>query len=134
MGRPAATARSGYMPTLQQRQDFGAALRRARTRAGMTQTQVAVAVDRGQSTVVAWEKGETTPQEFALVFALEELLGAEPGALSQHLGFQPVSADCPPCDVIAAIRNDPALDDRAKGYLMASYRAALAEMEQRRPG
>lgn len=116
---------------------FGAALRSARTAAGLTQEELAEAMalggerGRGQSTLAQWEQGRSAPQAHQ-VFELERILAVKPGSLSKLLGFLPVAAVRSVCDVKTAIAEDPRLDDESRKILELTYRKLVSGAGTRR--
>lgn len=85
----------------------------------MSQTALAQALGRAQSTISTWIAGNATPAP-QVVFAIERHLQVPPGALSQHLGYVPVSADDEP--VIDAIMRDRRLSDEQRDTLISLFR------------
>lgn len=67
---------------------FGAALAEAMSSVGMRQADLAERFGTSQSTVSAWMHGKKTRP--VVVFAIEDILGLDPGTLSRHLGYLPV--------------------------------------------
>lgn len=70
--------------------EFGAALKMARTAAGLSQRAVGEAIGLSQSAYNTYEVGSQEPSR-ETVFLLEEVLDLAPGALSRHLGYLPVA-------------------------------------------
>ena len=101
---------------------FGEALAEALVARGWTQRELADALGITQSAISAWKYGNAEPSP-GTVFRIEQVLGAEPGTLSMHLGFLPMAASGA-CGVSfdAVIANDPRLDDQARRVLRATYR------------
>lgn len=118
------------MATDEQRKAFGEALRIAYTTAGTTQQRLATEVaGHGEQGAISQPylndilKGRREPKP-ELAFAMEEVLGLPPGALSRTLGFVPDRA-LPALDVPSAISADPLLDDRGRRSLLAAYHALV---------
>jgi transcriptional regulator with XRE-family HTH domain len=103
---------------------FHEALAETMTARGMTQQQLADAVGVKQNTVSRWVNGDATPEP-ATVFEVESALKAEPGALSQHLGYIPVGVDRVPCTIIEAIHNAVELQDYHRSALLSVYRSFI---------
>jgi transcriptional regulator with XRE-family HTH domain len=112
-------------PARERRQQFGAALAEARKLAGLTQRQLAERVDVVQSVVSSWETGERAPDQFDIVFEVEDALDLSPGRLSAHLGFLPITLDgeSAPLTATDGITADPDLDIAAKRSLLESVKA-----------
>jgi transcriptional regulator with XRE-family HTH domain len=102
---------------------FGAAVRAARTRLGLTQAELADLIGSSQSSVTSWENGRAAPDRASLVWSLERDLRVRPGALSRLLGFLPLSAeaDRTPPSVEEAVLCDPRLDELGREIMLATY-------------
>lgn len=78
------------MTTSGQREAFGRELERVRTSMSMTQAELAAALPEDVRVTPAaigqWERGEQTPPA-KRVFAVEDVLGVEPGRLAVLLGY-----------------------------------------------
>lgn len=96
---------------------LGSALREATRAAGITQKQIAEAVERDQSTVSAWLSGENWAPLWALPI-VDELCGQPRGHVLRIAAF----VDDEGVDVVAAINRDPDLDEDSKGAMLLSYR------------
>lgn len=104
---------------------FRDALRTARQKKGWSQGDLAKLIGRSQAAVAGWENGPNTPP-VPTTFAIERALELAPGALSQHLGFMPVSAAGarpPAVPVDEAIMRAADLDDVGRKGLIAAYLA-----------
>lgn len=100
---------------------FGRLLSDALRRHDLTQQDFGRIVDASQASVSGWVGGRYEPPP-AKVFAMERLLGLEPGGLSRPLGYVPVDTDETP-SVETAITESTTLDDEGKGLLLAVHRA-----------
>ena len=96
---------------------FGDVLRRALRDSGRTQEELAEALQVTQSAVSAWLLGKRVPAVATKVFAIEEVLGLDPGELSVTLGYVPPTAQSI-VSVEAAIRQDPDFGDEARHLLI----------------
>lgn len=104
---------------------FGTALALARRRAGLSQGRLGELVGEWkQGSVSDWERGNTECPP-PVVMAIEEVLGLEPGDLSHHLGYLPLSAAGRTIewDVIAAIVHDAHLTEVQRQALTLAYEA-----------
>lgn len=88
---------------------------------GVTQSALADAVGMKQNTVSRWVGGDFAPPP-ETVFAIEEALDVEPGALSQFLGFLPMGEGETPITITAAVGAAPELEDWQREALLAVYR------------
>ncbi len=119
MSRPAAATEA-------QRFVFSTALRAYMARANLSQQDLRqlLADDGhavGQTTLSAWTRGETIPPN-DLVECMEHHLDLEPGVLSRHLGWLPISCvDLGP-DTEAAILADALLSPHQREVLLNTYR------------
>jgi transcriptional regulator with XRE-family HTH domain len=104
---------------------FGIALRAARQSVGLSQQQLAGELSVSQPSVAAWEAGVNEPVP-ATVFRAEEVLGLEPGALAEHLGYLPARRRFGRTTTVDAIAGDPTLGAREREALLALYRALSA--------
>jgi len=100
--------------------DLGAAIRRARLNAGLTQMQLSAAVSVEQTRLSRWELGKSTPGVLELI-ELELALGLRRGDLFISAGL----IDLPPMDAERALQTDPNLDEDSRAVLLRFYRAAL---------
>jgi transcriptional regulator with XRE-family HTH domain len=103
---------------------FAGALALARERAGMTQKAVGDLLGVTQQLVGNWEQASREPSVQAAC-QLEVVLGVEPGALTKHLGFLPLTAAGKIIEhgVIDSILADPTLGDSDRKALLGVYRA-----------
>jgi len=101
------------------RSGFGAALQRAM--AGRPREHLAEPLGITPQAVSKWYTGDSAPREADRVFLIEELLELPAGTLSRFLGYLPVEA-VTTTTVTQAIEADPALDDRDRRVLLATYR------------
>lgn len=69
--------------------DFGGIIRAARDGLGLSQTRVAELVGRSPSTVRAWERGRSVPNEATVVSSLAAVLGLEERSLFEAAGLTP---------------------------------------------
>jgi len=100
---------------------FGRLLRDALMRHDLTQQDFGRLVGASQASISGWIGGRYEPPPMK-VFAMERLLGLEPGYLSRPLGYLPVdTAETP--SVEAAITESSLLDDESKTVLLAVHRA-----------
>lgn len=114
---------------VQQWTKFQEALSRRLNDLGRSQTWLAVEVAKeegradpySQAHVSDWLSGRRTPSP-AQVFALERVVGADPGSLSRLVGYLPADAVAV-ITVEDAIRADPTLTARHRDALLAMYRA-----------
>lgn len=98
---------------------FGAELRSALARAGITQVTLASTMGGlAQSTISTWIAGKAIPAP-ATVFRLERTIGVPGGALSRHLGYVPVDG----LAVEVAVEADPHLSRMQRAELLQRYRA-----------
>ncbi len=100
---------------------FGASLAEALRVRGWNQATLAEKMGTTQSAVSAWITGKSMPAADD-VFEIEIEMDMTPGALSRHLGYQPVNADAAPPDVELAISANPDLDSEAKDMLVSFFR------------
>lgn len=98
---------------------FGAALWAAMQSKDVSQSALARALGRGQSTVSTWIAGNAAPAP-DVVFDIERQLEVPPGSLSHHLGYVPARSGAEP--VIDAIERDPRLNDEQRGTLVGLFR------------
>ncbi len=114
----------------EQRQAFGRAVRQRLEDLGRSRAWLGGEVARcemGQgsrpytaSAVTMWVNGDTEPTR-PKVWAIEEALGAKPGALSRLLGYLPVDARTV-ATVPGAIEQDNRLDEDGRRILLSVYR------------
>lgn len=108
---------------------FGRAVSDALAAKGLEQRDLAglltehLDVEVRPASISQWLGGVHEPSR-ARVFAIEQVLKARPGALSQHLGYLPVTARAVR-SVLEAIDSDAALTDRSKAMLRAAYQQAV---------
>jgi transcriptional regulator with XRE-family HTH domain len=103
---------------------FGEALAAALYASGRTQEELAIHVDRRQSTVSNWASGKNEPDPW-FVFEAEKFLGARPGSLSRFLGYVPIEAATIAGGVEEAINGDPRLPASQRAILIRSYHEYL---------
>ena len=114
--------RHADVTTSAQRDRFRRALRRAREEAGLSQRALARAVGRTHGAAWQWEEGRGAPDP-ATVARLEELLGLQPNALAQLVGYVPPSPEASPiASVTEAVDADPRLGESERELLTAVYR------------
>jgi transcriptional regulator with XRE-family HTH domain len=118
---------------------LGAAMREAATNADMTQDEVAAGVARiigrdrpfDQALVSKWYRGISIPLPDQLI-AFEQLIGAEPGSYTRHLGYLPATAVAT-LTVPDAIAADAQLTKRQRDNLTALWRTEVeTTLAQRR--
>lgn len=100
---------------------FGEMLTEVMKARGISQAALGELVDRAQTTVSEWVRGQAEPLP-STVFCLEKILDLAPGQLSRYLGYVPISVLEEVGSVEAALRTDPTLDDAYRRSLLASYR------------
>lgn len=102
-------------------QEFGKALAVARLARDWSQARLAQQLDMTQTAVASWEGGINAPAP-DVIFRLERVLGIAPGALSQHLGYLPLSRDdTAPHAVVDAVLRDPLLTPTHRDAIIALY-------------
>lgn len=108
----------------QEKVRLGPAIRRAR--GAMTQTALADAVGVDQPTVSRWENDEQRP-------SLEQLAAVD-AATGHRRGFTLIAAGVIEGvqSVEAAIILDPSLDEEQRRFVLAAYRAGVAQSESKR--
>ena len=117
------------MPTETQRDVFRKALRRAREARGLSKRGLARKVGVTQSAVWQWEEGKTAPRP-ETAGAIERVLGLQPGALAQPLGYLPAEgASTVTVSVIEAIEADTGLGKRERELLATMYRELIRQRE-----
>jgi transcriptional regulator with XRE-family HTH domain len=122
-------AKGQGVPTETQRDVFRKALRRAREARGLSKRGLARKVGVTQSAVWQWEEGKVAPRPEAAV-ALERVLGLQPGALAQSLGYLPAEGvSTVTVSVIEAIESDPRLGKRERELLATMYRELLRQRD-----
>jgi transcriptional regulator with XRE-family HTH domain len=99
-------------------QTLGSAIRQACQSAGITQKQIAAAVERDQSTVSAWLNGDNWAP-LATLPIIDELCGKPKGHILRLAGY----VDDLGNDVEAAIAQDVRVRDDAKSSLLDIYRS-----------
>lgn len=100
---------------------------------GLSQSQVADAMNLTRASVSDWCRGQAVPAP-ETVFALEVVLGVPPGELSRELGYLPIipTAEAP-VTTLGCIARDPLLDDTDREILTLVYeKLAGARRAQRR--
>lgn len=133
MGRVTEAAAVSVETADRDLKEFGRMFKMARLDSGLSQTTLAAALDVKQSSISAWESGDSEPDR-ALVFRAENFLGLAPGTLSRPLGYGPPvetgKAAVRAKKVVRSVANardailaDPKLSKNAKEALLASYRA-----------
>lgn len=136
MGRASTAAAAPVETADRDLLEFGRIFKMARLDAGFSQTMLATALDVKQSSISAWETGDSEPDR-AFVFRSEELFGLAPGTLSRPLGYGPpvqTSKATSRAKKVArsvanareAILADPKLSKSAKEALLASYRVFIS--------
>lgn len=105
---------------------LGAAIRACRT-GRATQEEVAEKTGIGQTTLSAYERGKNTPTVLA-VNAIEHACGRPDGWILVQAGLVAQTKTVP-----EAIAIDPALTDRERGSLLATYWGAVELAQHRRP-
>lgn len=96
---------------------FAAALKRARTDAGLSQRQLATQTGVHYTAISQWELAKRTPTENQ-VAALEDVLSLRDGQLGWIFGYALPPAIPTPEDAIQA---DPTLSDREKRAFLAAF-------------
>lgn len=109
------------MESTEQRRRFGLALRAARKRSRRTQAEVGRLIDKDQTVVSVYERGEAEPPR-DVVARLEEILALDAGDLSRYLGYVPVD----PADAPEPVDPGPMLT----GHAIAEITKATADMQQ----
>ena len=111
------------MATVDRRENFARALGRARAECGLSQRQLAAALDVSQASVSQWLTGQSTPKP-ERVAELERALRLAPNTLARHLGPAPSSEleQRPVMTVAEAAEADPRLGEREQRILAAVYR------------
>lgn len=110
-------SREGVKPELQA---FGDALHAELLARGMTQRSLGAAIGVSQSQVSTWVNAIYEPNPY-VVDTIEVTLGLQPGELSRHLGYLPLSFQPGTSSVREAIAADQLLDARAKAAVSALY-------------
>lgn len=90
---------------------------------GIIQAELARKLGLRAQAVNKWFAGENTPHR-AKWPAIEKALRFDPGHLGRLADGVPDEASAP--DVVAAIRSDPRLDERARENLIAAYNREAA--------
>jgi transcriptional regulator with XRE-family HTH domain len=90
---------------------------------GVTQAELADALETTQSAVSAWITGKSEPAADT-VFACEVATGVGPGALSRHLGYLPLDAAGAPPRVEDFVANSDELDDDGKHMVLTVWKTA----------
>jgi transcriptional regulator with XRE-family HTH domain len=115
-------ARSGTpAENMGRRKQFGRLLADALKARGMKQEGLASMLGTTQSSVSGWINAKYEPAADT-VFAIERMLGVDPGHLSRPLGYLPVEPVARTVSVESAIAQSPLLDDEEKAALVAMYR------------
>ncbi len=117
---------------------LGAAMREAATNADMTQDEVAAGVARiigrdrpfDQALVSKWYRGISIPLPDQLI-AFEQLIGAEPGSYTRHLGYLPATAVAT-LTVPDAIAADIQLTPQQKALLTGQWETEVEKTLARR--
>jgi transcriptional regulator with XRE-family HTH domain len=103
---------------------FGRALVEARKLQGVKQEELAERLGVTQSAVSFWENGRGEPSR-ADVFRIEDILHAQPGALSRILGYLPVTANTEPCTFERFLAEDRNLTETGRQILRGVYREVV---------
>lgn len=123
-------------------QEFAELIRTARTRAGLTQGELAEQTGLDRSTIIRWESGSVTRPEPDQVRAVSRRLGLPPHSAAIALGFlapedvESVSADQalpPQIREVIAILEDPRISEADKNNWV-DYLMFLREKVQKRSG
>ena len=115
------------MPTQEQRRIFRRALAEARRRRGLSQRDLAAAVEVSPSAVSQWEAGDTAPRP-QVAAKLEAVLDLEAGSLGRLLGLLPVSpAQTGVTGVLDALDADTKLSDRQRKLLAGIYEELIGD-------
>jgi transcriptional regulator with XRE-family HTH domain len=120
-------------PQEERRQAFGRALDQALGARGVTQRQLAEALNTVQAAISAWVNAEAAPDP-DVVFEAERFLKLDPGHLSHHLGYLPPEAakkgTKPTFESV--VLDDELLDETSKRGLLAAYREFVTSRRRRR--
>lgn len=99
---------------------FAHALTIALSRTTWTQKYVAEKLGIPASTLSEWKTGKGEPDRAEVTFALEKLLGCDPGFLSVHLGYLPLEVAGRSWET--ALLRDPDVADETREILLALAR------------
>ncbi len=91
---------------------FGRTIRYRRTKLGLSQTKLGELVGRSATTIRAWERDRTTPNDPEVVVALAAVLGIDERVLFDKIGLdRPEVASSPTVEeVLAELAPDPAAE------------------------